>query len=431
MERKVYSVTELNRLVKATLENEIGTVWVEGEVSNLRRPSSGHLYFTLKDAGGQLAIVLFRGNQRGMPAIDDGKKLRIHGEMTAYVERGNYQLIARIVEEAGRGSLQEAFEKLKAQLHDEGLFDPARKRPLPVLARRIGIVTSPSGAAIRDLLNVLTRRFPHLHVVLAPVKVQGEGAAAEIAAAIATLNRRDDLDLLIVGRGGGSLEDLWAFNEEVVARAIAASRLPVISAVGHEIDFTISDFVADVRAPTPSAAAELAVEPLAQWRDLLAVRRRALAHALRNRTLQYQNRFIRAARSYVFREPHNLLRQHRRQVESLGWKLTAALKDAARAIHQQLDEAELRMRHRMTGLVNARRDLLERRISELRALNPARVLQRGYSITRDPSGKVVDRVALAVPGHPLITLVADGEIASTVDAVTPAPGKENHHGQKR
>ncbi|MCB1103013.1 MAG: exodeoxyribonuclease VII large subunit, partial [Kiritimatiellae bacterium] len=187
MDRKIYSVTELNRLVKTTLENEIGSVWVEGEVSNLRRPSSGHLYFTLKDAGGQISIVLFRGSQRGIPEVADGRKLRVCGDMTAYVERGNYQLIARIVEEAGKGSLQEAFEKLKARLQEEGLFDADRKKSLPTLARHIGIVTSPSGAAIRDLLNVLTRRFPNLHVVLAPVKVQGDGAAEEIANAIDTL----------------------------------------------------------------------------------------------------------------------------------------------------------------------------------------------------------------------------------------------------
>ncbi|MCB1069780.1 MAG: exodeoxyribonuclease VII large subunit [Kiritimatiellae bacterium] len=421
MDRKIYSVTELNRLVKTTLENEIGSVWVEGEVSNLRRPSSGHLYFTLKDAGGQISIVLFRGSQRGVPEVADGRKLRVCGDMTAYVERGNYQLIARIVEEAGKGSLQEAFEKLKARLQEEGLFDADRKKSLPTLARHIGIVTSQSGAAIRDLLNVLTRRFPNLHVVLAPVKVQGDGAAEEIANAIDTLNRRSDLDLLIIGRGGGSLEDLWAFNEETVARAIARSALPVISAVGHEIDFTISDFVADVRAPTPSAAAELAVEPLAQWQEQLATLQRRLAHALHNQALTYQNRFIRASRSYVFREPQNLLRQYRKQVDSLQWKLSTTLKGAARGIHQQIDEIELRMTHRITSRVEKQKSLLERRASELNSLNPTRVLQRGYSITRDPSGKVIDKVALATPGQPLVTLVSDGHFTSTVDTITPSP----------
>ena len=259
-ERRVLTVTELTRLIKAALESEVGTVWVEGEVSNLRQPSSGHLYFTVKDANAQITAVLFRGDQQRLKFKPrDGLQVRVYGEISVYERSGNYQIIVRVLEEAGKGALQAKFEELKEKLQKEGLFDPARKKAIPLLPRHVGVVTSPTGAAIHDILNVISRRFPNLHLVLAPVKVQGEGAAREIAAAIEFLNRRGGFDVLIVGRGGGSLEDLWCFNEEIVARAIAASRIPVISAVGHEIDFTISDFVADLRAATPSAAAELVV----------------------------------------------------------------------------------------------------------------------------------------------------------------------------
>ncbi|OGV74134.1 MAG: exodeoxyribonuclease VII large subunit, partial [Lentisphaerae bacterium RIFOXYA12_FULL_60_10] len=257
---KALTVTELTRRIRAALEQGIGPVVVEGEVSNVRRPSSGHCYFTLKDETAQIAAVLFRGVLETLRIVPkDGLQVRVRGELTVYEKNGNYQILVRHLEETGRGSLQARFEQLKSRLQQEGLFDAARKRPLPVLPRHIGIVTSPTGAAIRDILQVLSRRFPNLHVLVAPVRVQGDGAAEAIAAAIDRLNQRADLDVLIIGRGGGSLEDLWAFNEEVVARAVFRSRLPVISAVGHEIDFTISDFVADVRAPTPSAAAEIVV----------------------------------------------------------------------------------------------------------------------------------------------------------------------------
>jgi exodeoxyribonuclease VII large subunit len=254
---KVYQVSELTRALKALIESSIGSVWIEGEISNLRRPPSGHLYFTVKDATAQISAVLFKGNQRGLTFIPrDGLLVRVQGDVTVYEHGGNYQVIVRQMRESGAGALQARFEALKARLQAEGLFDPSRKKPLPLLPRRVGIVTSPTGAVIRDILNVLGRRFPNLHLMLVPVRVQGAGAAEEVAAAIDLLNERGEVDVMIVGRGGGSMEDLWCFNEEVVARAIARSRIPVISAVGHETDFTISDFVADVRAPTPSAAAE-------------------------------------------------------------------------------------------------------------------------------------------------------------------------------
>jgi exodeoxyribonuclease VII large subunit len=302
--RRIYRVSELTRLIRVALENEFGSIWVEGEISNVHPSTPGHIYFTLKDESAQIKAALFRGDRRAVRVeLRDGLKVRVFGEITAYEQRSEYQIIVKQVEEAGLGSLQEAFEKLKKKLAAEGLFDAARKKPLPMLPRRIGIVTSPTGAAIRDILNILTRRFPNLYVLVAPVKVQGEGASAEIAAAIDLLNARGGLDVLIVGRGGGSLEDLWAFNEEVVARAIARSRLPVISAVGHEIDFTISDFVADLRAPTPSAAAELVVRPKADFEKMLSQLAVRLTRGLRQRALEWKNRLLKVERSEVFREP--------------------------------------------------------------------------------------------------------------------------------
>src|ERR1035437_9938980 len=270
--RKVLTVTELTWQIKRLLEKQVGEIWVTGEVTNLRSQTSGHIYFTLKDAGSQLNCVLFRGEaQEDRALLQDGRKVTLQGDVTVYEARGQYQLRVTKVELQGIGALQVAFEKLKQKLKAEGLFAPERKRPLPRYPQRLGLVTSPTGAAIRDVLHVIERRNPALEIILAPCRVQGEGAAEEIAAAIQLLNEFNSaqadggdggmaIDLILVTRGGGSLEDLWAFNEEVVARAIFDSALPVVSAVGHEIDFTISDFVADVRAATPSAAAEIITE---------------------------------------------------------------------------------------------------------------------------------------------------------------------------
>src|SRR2546428_3344102 len=258
--RMLYTVSALTALLRVHIESAFSDVWVEGEVSNLRIPTSGHAYFTLKDASSQIRAVLFRSVGRSQRfALQDGLQLVCRGRLTVYEPRGDYQVIVEYAEPKGVGALQLAFEQLKARLAAEGLFDQARKRPLPFLPRRIGVVTSPTGAAIRDIVQVAHKRDPGVTIVLDPVAVQGESAAGEIARAIEELNEMGGFDVLIVGRGGGSLEDLWPFNEEIVARAVAASRIPVVSAVGHEIDFTIADFVADMRAPTPSAAAELVV----------------------------------------------------------------------------------------------------------------------------------------------------------------------------
>lgn len=409
------SVTELNRRIKVLIERELGTLWVEGEISNYRPVSSGHIYFILKDEGSQITVAFFKGQQRGLKCtLRNGLRVRIHAEVTLYLERGQHQLIARIIEEAGIGDLQRAFEELKDRLQREGLFDPARKRPLPFLPRHIGIITSPTGAAIRDMLTVLDRRFPNLHIVIAPVNVQGEGAAAEIARAIDLLNTRQDLEVLITGRGGGSIEDLWAFNEEVVARAVARSRLPVISAVGHEIDFTICDFVADLRAPTPSAAAELVVRPRADLEAELRTLQFRLRQTLEHRALHLRKRLIQASRSYVFHEPRHALRRHRQTIATAQMRLTTALRGEYVERQQRVDDAQTILLNTMRQRTREKALILDRLTSQLRALSPKAVLERGYSITRRPDGHVLTRPGEVQPGDRITTLLAGGTLTSTI-----------------
>jgi exodeoxyribonuclease VII large subunit len=423
--RRIYRVSELTRLIRVALENEFGSIWVEGEISNVHPSTPGHIYFTLKDESAQIKAALFRGDRRAVRVeLRDGLKVRVFGEITAYEQRSEYQIIVKQVEEAGLGSLQEAFEKLKKKLAAEGLFDAARKKPLPMLPRRIGIVTSPTGAAIRDILNILTRRFPNLYVLVAPVKVQGEGASAEIAAAIDLLNARGGLDVLIVGRGGGSLEDLWAFNEEVVARAIARSRLPVISAVGHEIDFTISDFVADLRAPTPSAAAELVVRPKADFEKMLSQLAVRLTRGLRQRALEWKNRLLKVERSEVFREPRVLARQYRQRVEVLQAGLGREARHLLQRRQQRLDELGLRFRHRALVWRDARRQDLRRLVASLQALSPDAVLERGFSITRKADGGILRDAAEVALGENISTKLHRGVVESKVVKGGEYGGKE-------
>ncbi len=419
-ERRIYHVTELTRLIKGALESEFGNVWIEGELSNVRRPSSGHCYFTIKDSSAQISAVMFRGNQSALkfsPA--DGVLVQAYGQISVYEQRGSYQIIVRQMEEAGKGSLQAAFEALKNKLHKEGLFDESRKRPLPLLPQHIGVVTSPTGAAIRDILNVISRRFPNVHVVLAPAKVQGDGAAEEVAASIEQLNKLGGLDVLIVGRGGGSLEDLWCFNEEVVARAIAASDVPVISAVGHEIDFTISDFVADLRSPTPSAAAEQVVGLKEHLEKRLDDGGRRLARALQESLLRAKARLNAASASYVFAEPKNLVRQYRQRVGESAFRVENSLKAGLRESQQRLDDAGLRASHEMCRATERGREDLKRLGVQLRALSPHGVLSRGYSITRDSRGNVVRSVADVEVGQSVRTTLSDGELDADITGTTP------------
>ena len=411
--RRIYGVIEITRLIKTSLENEFGHVWIEGEASNVRKPSSGHVYFTLKDEQAQIRAVFFRNAQMGSSIeLRDGVKVRVHGQITVYERSGDYQIIARKIEDAGLGALQAAFEALKKKLAAEGLFDPARKKPIPLLPQHIGVVTSPTGAAIKDILNVITRRFPNLHVLIAPVKVQGEGAALQIAHAIDFLNERGGLDVMIVGRGGGSMEDLWCFNEEPVARAIARSHIPVISAVGHEIDFTISDFVADLRAPTPSAAAELVVGRKEAFEEKLLEMNRRLERALRGTWLELKNRLTAASRSYVFREPRNLVLQFAQRIEAFRMKMTHLLAQQQRQRQQTLDELQLRLGHCMDARRQSLAQDVRRLSSQLAALSPKAVLDRGFSITRGAQGRIIRRTQDVQAGEELQTQVSNGVIRS-------------------
>jgi len=413
-DRKVYRVGEITRMIKVSLERTFGETWIEGEISNLRKPSSGHIYFTLKDESAQIRAVMFRGDQRGLnfqPA--DGVMIMACGRITVYEKSGDYQIVISRMEQGGKGSLQAAFEALKRKLQAEGLFDRERKRPIPLLPRRIGIVTSPTGAAIQDMLKVFTR-FPELHIVIAPCRVQGDGAAAEIAEGIRLLNEMGGFDAMIVGRGGGSIEDLWSFNEEIVARAIAASRIPVISAVGHEIDFTISDFTADLRAPTPTAAAEEIVNRRNIFIQKTDEYRMRLARSLKESVLEARNRLISAGKSPVFTEPGNIVRQQRMRMSEYALRMKHSIRGRLGELRQQLDDAGLRIAHRTENTAAAARQNVKRIEAQLRALNPEGVLQRGYSITRDEKGKVLRDASDLASGNRVVTNLAKGKFESQV-----------------
>jgi exodeoxyribonuclease VII large subunit len=390
------TVSRLVDLIREVVESNFFAVTVEGELSNFAAPSSGHWYFTLKDGQSQLRAVMFRGRNRLVAtAPADGQQVVCSGTVSVYAARGEVQLIVDSLAPAGIGSLQAAFEALKARLAAEGLFSTARKRPLPPFPRTVGIVTSPTGAAIHDLLNVLRRRAPGLRVVLRPVRVQGEGAAAEIAAGIADLNAQSLADVLIVGRGGGSLEDLWAFNEEIVARAIVASRIPVISAVGHEVDVTIADFAADLRAPTPSAAAELVAKSrleLESHVDHLIMRLQArVTQGLAlgaERLAGLENRLQQAGRSW----PQRL---------------------------EQVDHRAQRLELAMATLLRRLGDQLGRSVGRLEALSPLGQLARGYVIaSRDADSREVVRCGELAPGAEVWLRFHDGRARTRVEAVS-------------
>jgi exodeoxyribonuclease VII large subunit len=442
--RRVFSVSELTTDIRRALEKQIGQIWVTGEITNLRQQMSGHIYFTLKDAGAQLSCILFRNDavaNRG--ALADGRRVILKGQITVYEPRGQYQLQVLAVELQGIGALQAAFEKLKEKLGAEGLFAAERKRPLPRFPQRIGLVTSPTGAAIRDVLHVMQRRNPTVEIVLAPCAVQGAGAAAEIAAAIALLNQWSQkspvpLDVILITRGGGSLEDLWAFNEEAVARAIFHSALPVVSAVGHEIDFTISDFVADLRAATPSAAAEILTEGVVAGARWVAQVPAQLGEKVRRRLLAERRHFEQLGRRLQTVHPRRQLDERRQQVD----ELQLAVSRCARRQLQKLRLAWQTRRERLARvrpgrMLALRREMLNgrrRRLGEqtrlllrnlrqravslndrLRLLGPEQVLARGYSITLDAAtGRVLRAAAETAPGQKLKTRLKTGEVSSTV-----------------
>jgi len=453
-EPRVFSVAELTRRVRDLIERGVGEVWVEGEISNLRRQASGHQYFTLKDGTSQLACVLFAGAAAGLRGIKlaDGQSVQLFGGVTVYEARGQYQMIVRVVQNRGEGALQAKFEALKRTLAAEGLFDSDRKRPLPRFPQRVGLVTSPTGAAIRDFLNVLHRRHPGIEVLINPARVQGKGAAAEIARAIREFgepekHRLPAVDVIVVTRGGGSIEDLWEFNEEIVARAIAASPIPVVSAIGHEIDFTIADFAADLRAPTPSAAAEL----LAADRVAVMARLRQdaarLTGAARGRVALLEARLGAFRQSPLFHEPARRLRDLRqtvdRHADSLEGRTTLAVErrrhilgtqiarlaalSPARAIQEVRHTGALLLRRMAATLreqTTARRTRLEHFSGVLEVLNPGATLARGYTITLDADGRPLTSAENVPVGASLRTRFHDGEVEThAAKHLTPAPGR--------
>jgi len=423
--RQVLTVSELTTQIKRLLEKSVGLVWVGGEVTNLRAQSSGHVYFTLKDAGAQLSCVLFRGTTTAArDLLTDGQKVLLQGDLTVYEARGQYQLIVRAVELQGIGALQAAFEKLKQRLAAGGLFASERKRPLPAYPQRIGLVTSPTGAAIRDVLHVVARRNPGLEIILVSCRVQGDGAAAEIAAALRCLNEYQaspagtahPLDLILLTRGGGSLEDLWAFNEEVVARAIFESALPVVSAIGHEIDFTISDFVADYRAATPSAAAEIITEGVFASREWVAQAPEWLRTCVRRRLTGAAEDLAQGRARLVRLHPRRRLNETLQRLDDLQSGLLRCVKSAARdraTAWQHLYDRFLRVRP--AAVLRLRREKLRQVGHQLNLLGPAQVLARGYSITTDAvTGRILRQAQETQAGQVLRTKLSQGEVISRV-----------------
>lgn len=392
-ERKIYTIYELTSSIKLSLEEGFSDIWLEGEVSNLRVPTSGHIYLTLKDERAQIKGVIFRSQARSSKFLPkDGQHLLCRGHVTVYEPKGEYQIILTYIEPKGLGLLQQAFEELKERLKGEGFFDEAHKRPLPLYPERIGIVTSPTGAAIRDILNIIGRRFPAVSILINPVPVQGEGAAELIAEAIYEMNQIQNIDVLIVARGGGSIEDLWAFNEEVVARAIYSSRIPVISAVGHEIDFTIADFVADLRASTPSAAAEIVVKSKEEIREKL--------DSITNRIMNRMLSIIQEKRGRIQEEIRGMP-DLRRMIE--GYLLS-------------VDEYMYKLNVIISGKLQSSRSRFGNAMARLDTLSPLAVLKRGYSIARKvPSMAILKKSDEVTIGDRLNLKLFKGELGCRVE----------------
>ncbi|KAE8175765.1 exodeoxyribonuclease VII large subunit [Photobacterium carnosum] len=435
---RIYTVSSLNAQVRLILENEMGIVWLVGELSNFSMPVSGHWYFTLKDSRAQVKCAMFKGTNRHVSfKPGNGNQVLVKARLSIYEPRGDYQLIIESMQPEGDGRLQQQFEQLKMTLAAEGLFAQALKKPLPQQPQRVGIITSKTGAALHDILQVLKRRDPSLAVVIYPTMVQGDGAAISIAQAIGRANSRQECDILIVGRGGGSLEDLWAFNEEIVARTIAASQIPIVSAVGHEVDVTIADFVADMRAPTPSAAAELISRDSSAQTDKIAQKQQQLRHAI-----QF---YFADKKQHVNQLKHRLDRQHpqlrlnqQQHLDDITRRLQQIMlkkiqKQQQRITQNQyklsLHSPQQRLQHNTTTLINTKRRLLDamdrnllnaqHKLSlsaeKLDTVSPLATLSRGYSITRNDKGDLIRRCDQVKAGDQLITTVTDGKIHTTVN----------------
>lgn len=442
-DRDIYTPARLNREARTLLERGFGGLWLEGELSNLSRPSSGHWYFSLKDESAQLRSAMFR--QRNMLvnfAPKDGMHVLVRGRVSLYEPRGDYQFLVDVMEEAGEGALRRQFDQLKTKLAAAGLFASEHKQPLPALPARIGVITSPTGAAIRDILHILKRRFPSIPVLIYPVPVQGAGAAQQIAGALRLADQRQDCDVLILARGGGSLEDLWPFNEEIVARAMYDCRIPLITGIGHEVDFTIADFVADVRAPTPSGAAELVVPDQQIWLRHFTVLQRRLVNCLTRHLSKQQQRFIWLQRRLQQVHPGVQLRQRAQRLDELEQRLTRALQfdleqrkrllgNQSARLHahspaMQLAQARSRLRELQSDLrtlLHTQHERLRARLQiaarTLDALSPLSTLTRGYAIVGDAQGHaVIDATQLQV-GDEIKACLAKGNIGATVTKITP------------
>ena len=439
-ERDIYSVSRLNQEARLLLEQGFPRIWLEGELSNVSRPSSGHLYFTLKDARAQIRAAMFRSrNQAIRFRPEEGLQVLVRGRISLYEPRGDYQLIVDQMEEAGDGALRRAFEELKRKLDAEGLFDAARKQPLPTLPSRIGVITSPSGAAVRDVISVLRRRFPAIPVLIYPVPVQGKEAGGEIANAIRLASRRAECDVLILTRGGGSLEDLWPFNEEVVARAIHDCRVPLVSAVGHEIDFTIADFVADRRAATPSAAAELVVPDQLEWLARLTQLSARLENRLRQLLSDDQRRMAWLEQRLQQLHPGQYLRQQAQRLDELEQRARLLIEIKFNRLQYSLKELnEELQRHSPTqllGRLRLQQDLLAQRLGtavlgllaekrrrlelacrSLDTISPLATLQRGYAIVSQlPERRILRQATSVKAGDRVEARLAEGTLVCTVD----------------
>ena len=437
---KVYQVSQLTRDIKAIMEAAFDSIWVEGEISNFRTVASGHSYFVLKDAKSQVRCVLFKGHRAGIKfQPEDGDQVLLFGRITVYDARGEYQIVTESMEPRGLGALQKAYEQLKIKLEKEGLFDEEKKKPLPEFPWKIGVVTSSTGAAVRDILNIVRRRNPKVSVLLYPAKVQGEGAAKEIAQGIHELNQRKDIEVIIIGRGGGSLEDLWAFNEEEVARAISTSRIPIVSAVGHEIDFTIADFAADLRAPTPSAAAELTVPILEDTLREIGSLNEALISSLEKKLKDYFDLLKRLMDRRFFHQPKEIFNPQIQRIDELHSRLLRGLEQNL-LNHQQrfqdkihrlfqaspekniphmkenLSMLEKRMQHIIQSNLLLRKERFEGILKNLNAFNPLSILERGYSICSKDE-KSLKSIEGINPGDLINVKLAQGGLSCTVKKI--------------
>jgi exodeoxyribonuclease VII large subunit len=436
--RQIWSVAELTARINNVLATQFSNLWVEGEVSNYRAAQSGHLYFTLKDAKAQVKCVCFRTQALRLKfRPEDGLKLIVRGSICVYEPRGEYQIYVEHIEPSGVGALQLAFEQLKKRLEAEGLFEEARKKALPMVPRRIGVVTSPKGAAVRDIIRILRRRFPNLHLIVYPVRVQGDGAAHDIVAALKYFNRKQTVDVILLARGGGSIEDLWAFNEEIVARAISACTIAVVSGVGHEADFTIADFVADVRASTPSAAAEIVVQSREEFQRHLRELEHKISRQMRYLLLEWRHHLKELSTHMGFRRLEDSLRRNRQQTDELTARLEIALQGRIERMRRRyaiagtrISSFDFRARIRTLGLRVMQRSVelgvrivrllvnkvqrLERSRLQLEERSPLRVLQRGYAICTDTQGNIVSAADQVAVGSEVQVQLARGRLGAEV-----------------